>query len=312
VVPVIDFRGKNVEKQMYDAYTTVGFAVFTNVFNTFISEFEDWFQVAQEFFNLPLETRRKYQYSGVKENIGYSWIEEGQAHPQRPGDLKESYNWVSPDRMKEEYWPTELPEFKPLAQKILRVCQLNTYEFLYKFESILKQPYGTFVENHVDGSATMSMIKYPVWEGEVKEDQMRVNEHSDFGSITLLHRFDDVSGLEIQNLDGEWIDVPVVENSIVLNVADMFQRWSNDTLRSAKHRVRATHLDKERWSMPYFVDPGRDVMIKNLTDQPAKYEPISGYEYLKWRLAQMYSPDTDGYEEKEKLKEDEYLTQHLY
>ena len=34
MVPVIDFRGKNVEKQMYDAYTTVGFAVFTNVFNT--------------------------------------------------------------------------------------------------------------------------------------------------------------------------------------------------------------------------------------------------------------------------------------
>ena len=24
MVPVIDFRGKNVEKQMYDAYTTVG------------------------------------------------------------------------------------------------------------------------------------------------------------------------------------------------------------------------------------------------------------------------------------------------
>jgi len=192
------------------------------------------------------------------------------------------------------------------------VCQLNTYEFLYKFESILKQPQGTFVENHVDGSATMSMIKYPVWEGEVKEDQMRVNEHSDFGSITLLHRFDDVPGLEIQSLDGEWIDVPVVENSIVVNVADMFQRWTNDTLRSAKHRVRATHLDKERWSMPYFVDPGRDVMIKNLTDQPDKYDPISGYEYLKWRLAQMYSPDTDGYEEKEELKEDDHLTQHLY
>ena len=303
MVPVIDFRGKHVEEQMYSAYTTTGFAVFTGVFDTFISEFEDWFQVAKEFFNLPLETRRKYQYSGVKENIGYSWLEEGQAHPKRPGDLKESYNWVSPDRMKEEYWPTELPEFKPLAQKILRVCQLNTYEFLYKFESILNQPHGKFVECHVDGSATMSMIKYPQWDGEIKKDQMRVNEHSDFGSITLLHRFDDVPGLEIQNLDDEWIDVPVVKNSIVVNVADMLQRWSNDTLRSAKHRVRCTHLDKERWSMPYFVDPGRDVMIENLTDQPAKYNPISGYEYLKWRLAQMYNPETDGYEEKEEIRD---------
>jgi hypothetical protein len=59
--------------------------------------------------------------------------------------------------------------------------------------------------------------------------------------------------------------------------------------------------------MPYFVDPGRDVMIKNLTDQPSKYEPISGYEYLKWRLAQMYSPETDGYVESDNIKsEGEY------
>ena len=40
--------------------------------------------------------------------------------------------------------------------------------------------------------------------------------------------------------------------------------------------------------MPYFVDPGRDVIIKNLTNQPDKYPPISAYEYLKWRLAQSY------------------------
>ena len=69
-------------------------------------------------------------------------------------------------------------------------------------------------------------------------------------------------GLKIQNLDdGECIDVRVVENSIVVNIPDMIQRWSNDSLRSVKHRVWSTYLDKERSSMPYFVDPGRDVMI---------------------------------------------------
>ena len=40
--------------------------------------------------------------------------------------------------------------------------------------------------------------------------------------------------------------------------------------------------------MPYFVDPGREVVIKNLTSKPDKYPPISAYEYLKWRLAQSY------------------------
>ena len=31
------------------------------------------------------------------------------------------------------------------------------------------------------------------------------------------------------------------------------------------------------------------------------HEPISGYLYLKWRLEQMYSPDTDGYVETEEI-----------
>ena len=46
--------------------------------------------------------------------------------------------------------------------------------------------------------------------------------------------------------------------------------------------------------MPYFVAPGRDVMIQNLTNMLVLHEPISGYLYLKWRLVQMCSPDIDG------------------
>jgi isopenicillin N synthase-like dioxygenase len=98
-----------------------------------------------------------------------------------------------------------------------------------------------------------------------------------------------VGGLQVQDREtDEWIDVPCIENSIVLNVADMFARWSNDTLKSTNHRIVNTDLTRARYSMPYFVDPGRDVMIKNLTNEPDKYPPISAYEYLKWRLAQSY------------------------
>ena len=54
--------------------------------------------------------------------------------------------------------------------------------------------------------------------------------------------------------------------------------------------------------MPYFVAPGRDVIIKNLTNQPDKYPPISAYEYLKWRLAQSYVDDE--YIDNEEVGED--------
>jgi isopenicillin N synthase-like dioxygenase len=288
-IPIIDFRSKDCVIKMYDAYSTCGFAVFTHVYDNWLSEFQDWKLLMEEFFSLPLDVKKQYQYSGVVENLGYSWMEEESLTPSKPGDLKESYNWVEPARMQEQYWPKEIPEFKPLAQKIERISRMLSYQFLYRFERVLGVPIGKLVEKHLDGSATMRMIKYPAYNGEIKDGQLRANEHTDYGSQTLLWRFDDCPGLQIfDNKKDEWVDVPIVENSIVLNVADMLARWSNGTLKSTPHRVVNVAMDKPRYSMPYFVDPGRDVIIKNLTNQPDKYPPISAYEYLKWRLAQSY------------------------
>ena len=115
-------------------------------------------------------------------------------------------------------------------------------------------------------------------------------------------------GLQIYDKESdEWIDAPIIKNSVVLNVADMFARWSNDTLKSTPHRIVNSDLSRSRISMPYFVDPGRDVMIKNLTSEPDKYPPISAYEYLKWRLAQSYIDD--NYEENKAVGKDG--AQHL-
>ena len=304
MIPIIDFHSKTVEQQMYVAYTTCGFAVFTNVYDEWLSEFRDWRHLMEEFFNLPVDIKQQYAYSGVTENIGYNWLEEERLTPTMPGDLKESYNWVSPDRMQEQYWPTEIPDFKPMAQKIERIARMLSYQFLYRFEKVLRLPTGTLVEKHIDGSATMRMIKYPAWDGEIKEGQVRGGAHTDYGSITLLWRFDDVGGLQIQDRETNyWVDAPIVENSIVLNIADMFARWSNDTLKSSNHRIVNTDLTRPRYSMPYFVDPGRDVIIKNLTNLPDKYPPISAYEYLKWRLAQSY--DDDNYIENVQIMEDQ-------
>jgi len=312
MIPIIDFRwNDDCIEEMHKAYTTCGFAVFTNVYNEWLSEFQDWEKLMEEFFQLPLEVKKKYAYSGVKENIGYNWIEEESLTPSKPGDLKESYNWVEPARMQEQYWPTEIPEFKPLAQKIERISRMLSYQFLYRFEKVLRIPTGTLVEQHIDSSATMRIIKYPAWEDKIKDGQARGGAHTDYGSITLLWRFDDIAALQVYDKkDGVWVTVPSVENSIVVNVADMFARWSNDILKSTPHRVVNVDMDKPRYSMPYFVDPGRDVIIKNLTNLPDKYPPISAYEYLKWRLAKSYD-DLNYTENQEVGKEGEqYLPEN--
>ena len=100
MIPIIDFRSEDsCIEEMYKAYSTCGFAVFTHTYDNWLSEFEDWKQLMEEFFQLSLSIKQQYAYSGVKENIGYNWLEEERLTPTMPGDLKESYNWVSPDRM---------------------------------------------------------------------------------------------------------------------------------------------------------------------------------------------------------------------
>ena len=81
MVPIIDFRSSTVDNQMNAAYNTCGFAVFTNVFDSWLIEFLDWQQLVEEFFNLSDVKKTKYSYSGVADNLGYSGITKERLTP---------------------------------------------------------------------------------------------------------------------------------------------------------------------------------------------------------------------------------------
>ena len=62
MIPVIDFKSKTVLEEIREAYTTVGFAVFTNCLSESDSQtMAYWFQQMKSFFELELETKNKYK-----------------------------------------------------------------------------------------------------------------------------------------------------------------------------------------------------------------------------------------------------------
>jgi len=288
-VPIINFADMDlaVSRRMDKAFREVGFAVFTNVYDRWMTDFDLWELSIKEFFNLPPEIKSKYAYSGVEKNLGYSEMESEWLHPDRPGDLKEAYNWKAPYDMEEKYWPTELPLFRTQAEKIERIMRVLSFEFMDRFELALGLKKGFLVEKHLYGTTTARILHYPKVTSIAKDQQLRGNEHTDYDTFTMLFRFQDCGGLFVKTIQGDWVEVPVIENSVVLNIADMFQRWTNDRYVSTPHRVMNV-LDRTRYSMPYFVGPNKDTIVKNLTDEPDKYDPISSYEYLLWRLGQSY------------------------
>ena len=285
MIPVIDFKGPNVLDKIEEAYTTVGFAVFTNC----LTEYEKtsmvvWSNKMKQFFNLSLEQKMQYGYEGVDNNIGYTmWLKEN-VDPNAPKDMKESFNY---NDKRTTNWPKEIKDFKSTALESIDIADRLTLNILSKFDDIFKSG-TTLVDAHIPNYSTTRFIHYPAYTGKVEDKQMRIGEHSDYGTITLLWQINNVPGLQVQDLTGEWHPVPYDEDGVVCNIGDLLQRWTNDYFVSTKHRVVNSHINETRYSMPHFVDPAEGTIIKNLTDYPDKYEPIESKEYLTWRLAQSY------------------------
>ena len=287
MIPIIDLKDDTALKQIEEAYTTIGFAVFTNHFDyADQAVYTKWFQQMKQFFELDQETKLKYPYEGDT-NLGYSVMGAENVDPTAPKDMKESFNYNA-DRMPEHLWPVEIDGFKDIALQTVGIADKLTLKIMTMFDRILNRADMPLTRCHSENFSTTRVIHYPAYTGPLEEKQMRIGEHSDYGTITLLWQINDVPGLEVQDLEGTWHAVPYADEGVVCNIGDLLQRWTNDYFKSTKHRVVNTHIDQERWSMPYFVDPKPGTMVQNLTKEPAKYEPIESLTYLKWRLAQSY------------------------
>ncbi|MCJ1399540.1 hypothetical protein MMC11_002742 [Xylographa trunciseda] len=159
---------------------------------------------------------------------------------------------------------------------------------------------------HPGQNNQLRLLHYPPVPAELLENQImaRMPAHTDWSSFTLLFQ-DDCGGLELEdprNL-GCFIPATPIPNALVLNIGDMFQRISNDTFKSATHRVAlpplqqnrkdGANVTRARYSIPYFFAPNDDAVVDCLPstvreDRPAVYEPIMFKDYGAWRSKYAY------------------------
>ncbi|XP_071904642.1 1-aminocyclopropane-1-carboxylate oxidase 1-like [Coffea arabica] len=83
--------------------------------------------------------------------------------------------------------------------------------------------------------------------------------HTDAGGIILLFQDDKVSGLQLLKGD-QWVDVPPMKHSIVVNLGDQLEVITNGKYKSVLHRVIA-QTDGNRMSLASFYNPGNDAVI---------------------------------------------------
>jgi isopenicillin N synthase-like dioxygenase len=100
--------------------------------------------------------------------------------------------------------------------------------------------------------------------------------------MTLLLQ-DMNGGLQVRNRAGEWVEATPIPGTLVCNIGDLLNRWSNETLSSNLHRV-INRSGNERHSIPIFFDPDSDAVVDpadlGFPEGTAKYPPITASDYI--------------------------------
>jgi isopenicillin N synthase-like dioxygenase len=161
------------------------------------------------------------------------------------------------------------------------------------FAVSLEMPPDYFLQFCTKPMVQMRLFHYPPQPPVTDDKAFGVAPHSDYGMITLLSQ-DPIGGLELQKRDGEWIGAPFIPGTLVINIGDLFQRWTNDIYRSNLHRV-VNRTGKERYSIPTFFNLDYYTEVSCLptcqsADNPPRYQPIKSGDYLlsRFRDVQKY------------------------
>jgi len=325
-IPLINFspflngtpsEKKTVADAIVNGFKTAGF-IYLSHHGLPPSTVKSAFTHSAQFFNLPQEEKDKLEWYSAKANRGYTGhgrekvslsedadkvAELREAAP----DLKESLEigrddepefpnmWPPKGTGQEEGWAEE---FKSSMNGFFDDCKLFHMQVMRSIAvglGIKEKWFDGFTDQ---GDNTLRLLHYPAVSKEVfdkNEKQVRAGEHTDYGSITLL--FQDIrGGLQVQSPKGTFINATPIADTIVVNAGDLLARWSNDTIKSTKHRVVEPPAKADeypaRYSIAYFCNPNFDKDIEvipgTLGEGNPKYPKINSGEYLVQRLTETY------------------------
>lgn len=221
------------------------------------------FAASQRFFDLPMTEKLAVDKKLSRCNRGYEPLRAQTLESGAPPDLKESFYAGAEVAANDarvlagrfntgpNQWPETLPDFRAVMQ--------NYYQAAYDLGATIVRGLALSLGvpvSHFDGylkeaAATLRLLHYPPQPANPEPGEKGCGEHTDFGGVTLLLQ-DEAGGLQVwdKNL-GSWIDAPPVPGAFVVNIGDLFARWTNDRYVSTLHRV-INVSGRERYSVPFF------------------------------------------------------------
>ena len=188
-------------------------------------------------------------------------------------------------------WPSSHPRLKPSLLPWFEAASACAEDLLRGFALGAGLDPEHFIRHRDRPLSRGSLQYYPPHPRDAGGDRFGVAPHTDFGILTVLAQ-DDVGGLEIQRLDGGWVAMPPVPGTLVVNVGDLLDRWSNRRYHSTVHRV-INRSGRERLSLVLAYDPNFETVVDPgafcAGGETPHDEPIRCGDYLLWRFEKAFA-----------------------
>ncbi|MCJ8318968.1 MAG: isopenicillin N synthase family oxygenase [Colwellia sp.] len=257
-VQVVDYNSEDAPQRFVQSLRETGFGVLINhpVKQSLVeSIYKNW----EAFFNS--SDKNNFAFDPEKQD-GYfaSEISEiAKGHTQK--DIKEYYHvypWGRiPDSLKDE-----ILSYYQLASNL--AAQLLDWVEQYSPSEIAKgysEPLSQMIKN--TPNTLLRVLHYPPLTGNEEIGAIRAAAHEDINLLTILPAANE-PGLQVQQQDGSWLDVPADFGNLIINIGDMLQEASSGYFPSTSHRVinpTGENSQKPRISLPLFLHPRSEVKL---------------------------------------------------
>lgn len=298
IAPLVD--GSNpakVAREIGHICEHIGFLYVTN-HGVPRSLIDDAYGLSRSFFARPFEEKNtlNIRHSGPTLR-GYIPTYGENVDPEKSRDFKECFDLGQhEEEISPFFGPNPMPDEPSGFKQVFETYHAEMLALSRKLVSAialsLDLPADYFARLQRRPITVQRLLHYPSQDGEVRENEIGIGAHTDYGFLTILSQ-DDNGGLQVRNREGHWISAPPIEDTFVVNIGDLVQTFTNDRYVSTLHRVVNT-TGAGRYSLPFFIDLDYDAVVDVLPnctseDNPPRYSPYTSGAHKYRRYVNSYA-----------------------
>ena len=267
-IPILDlFQAESLStrprllKELRSALLDVGFLYVQN-HGVAPKTVDDIVNLLPELFALPAEEKNEVALLNSPHFLGYSSF--GSERTARVQDQREQFEFATElsDKSKPHgplysrlhgpnQWPSSPLKTRMIVERYIAELTALSERFLLLAAEALDLAPKTFLP-FLSQQHRLKLVHYrPAADGS----SQGVGPHKDSsGWMTFLLQASDpsIKGLQALSKVGDWIDVPAIPGTFVVNMGQAFEVITNGVCKATTHRVLLPPGDYDRYSVPFF------------------------------------------------------------